>query len=85
MHCQLSSVLALACWSLLAPVTVAKPVVDLAVPRYHPIPRRNVQLGPRRYIDHKTKRAMVKRDANTTFDMGFEAKDVKLFDGCVAF
>lgn len=24
---------------------------------------------------------MVKRDANTTFDMGFEAKDVTLFDG----
>ncbi|KAI6082700.1 hypothetical protein F4821DRAFT_206612 [Hypoxylon rubiginosum] len=78
MYCQIDSLLALTCWSLLASVTVANPVAELAVPRYHPAPRRDVQLGRRHY---PTKRSLVKRDANTTFDLGFEAKDAKLFDG----
>ncbi|KAI1774642.1 hypothetical protein F4818DRAFT_68674 [Hypoxylon cercidicola] len=83
MYCQPSSALALTCWSLLASLTAAKPVVDLAVPRYRPAPRQDVQFGPRHYPHYPTKRSMVKRDANTTFDLGFEAKDVTLFDGCV--
>ncbi|KAI1761656.1 hypothetical protein GGR53DRAFT_17613 [Hypoxylon sp. FL1150] len=78
MHCQLDSLLALTCWSLLASVTAANPVAGLAVPRYHHTPRRDVQLESRHY---PTRRSLAKRDANTTFDLGFEAKNAKLFDG----
>ncbi|KAI2603829.1 uncharacterized protein GGS25DRAFT_525102 [Hypoxylon fragiforme] len=63
----------LACCSLLAPAT-AKPVVHAVAP-VRPAPR-DAQL-----YSHHTKRAMVKRDANTTFDMSFEAKNVTLFSG----
>ncbi|KAI1392839.1 uncharacterized protein F4822DRAFT_142880 [Hypoxylon trugodes] len=64
---------ALASWSLLASTTIAKPITDLT-----PLApaRRDVQL-----VTPHSKRSMVKRDANTTFDLGFEAKDITLFDG----
>lgn len=67
----------LACCSLLAPAT-AKPVVHAVAP-VRPAPR-DAQL-----YSHHTKRAMVKRDANTTFDMSFEAKNVTLFSGFAFF
>lgn len=84
MYHQLA-VLALTCGSLLASVIEAKPVAAVApdramLPHYRPVPRHD---GPRQYSHFPTKRSMVKRDANTTFDMGFEAKDVALFDGYV--
>ncbi|OTB05638.1 hypothetical protein M426DRAFT_127692 [Hypoxylon sp. CI-4A] len=63
-------------WSLLAAVTVAKPISDVVVAR------RDVQLSTPRYAPMpKRSFSMVKRDANTTFDMGFEAKDLTLFNG----
>ncbi|KAI1378762.1 hypothetical protein F4677DRAFT_378562 [Hypoxylon crocopeplum] len=79
MYSLLASVLA--CWSLLATVTVAKPVANFGEALAHRPARRDVQLSTPRYLHPQTKRAMVKRDANTTFDLGFEAKDVTLFSG----
>ncbi|KAI1137190.1 hypothetical protein F5Y05DRAFT_414350 [Hypoxylon sp. FL0543] len=66
----------LAFGSLLESAT-AKPIVD--VPAHRGLAPRDVEIATPRYAHRK--RSLVKRDANTTFDMGFEAKDVTLFSG----
>ncbi|KAI0837585.1 hypothetical protein F5Y06DRAFT_69204 [Hypoxylon sp. FL0890] len=74
MYCFLSLVLAFG--SLLESAT-AKPVADLAAPRG--LAPRDVEVMRVPYAHRK--RSLVKRDANTTFDLGFEAKDLTLFSG----
>ncbi|KAI1205446.1 uncharacterized protein F4807DRAFT_464732 [Annulohypoxylon truncatum] len=65
--------LVLACSSL----AIAKPIADVSA--FQGITERDVELLPR-YGPH-TRGVMVRRDANKTFDLGFEANDVTLFSG----
>ncbi|OTA91142.1 hypothetical protein M434DRAFT_397399 [Hypoxylon sp. CO27-5] len=76
MYCLQTLLLAFGFGSLLESAT-AKPVADLAA--YRALAPRDVQLATPRYSQRK--RSLVRRDANTTFDMGFEAKDLTLFSG----
>ncbi|KAL7620287.1 hypothetical protein AAE478_009280 [Parahypoxylon ruwenzoriense] len=74
----LASGLLVCCSSLLASVT-AKPVADLVVPRglipSHPRP------APALARPRRDPRSLIRRDANTTFDLGFELSGETLFDG----
>ncbi|KAI0380226.1 hypothetical protein F5Y04DRAFT_101874 [Hypomontagnella monticulosa] len=70
MYCLLA--LALASWSLPASVTATPIAADVLAHR--PVVRHDV-------YSHHPKRSMIKRDANTTFDLGFELKDKTLFSG----
>ncbi|KAI1106194.1 hypothetical protein F4804DRAFT_301852 [Jackrogersella minutella] len=75
MYNLLSLVLASA--SLLQSVS-AKPVADVLEIRG--VGPRDVELVEPRY-SHRPRGAMIKRDADKTFDLGFEANDVTLFSG----
>ncbi|OTA64061.1 hypothetical protein K449DRAFT_393898 [Hypoxylon sp. EC38] len=76
MYCLQTLLLAFSFGSLLESAT-AKPVADLTAHRA--LALRDAQLATPRYSQRK--KSLVRRDANTTFDMGFEAKDLTLFSG----
>ncbi|KAI1414004.1 hypothetical protein F5Y13DRAFT_197933 [Hypoxylon sp. FL1857] len=76
MYCLRTFFLAFGFGSLLDSA-IAKPVADLTALRG--LDPRDVQIATPRYAHRK--RSMIKRDANTTFDLGFEANDVTLFSG----
>ncbi|KAI2471371.1 hypothetical protein F4781DRAFT_122302 [Annulohypoxylon bovei var. microspora] len=69
--------LVLACSSLLESA-IAKPIADVAA--YQAVAERDVELLAPRYGPH-TQGMIIRRDANKTFDLGFEATDVTLFSG----
>ncbi|KAI1451965.1 hypothetical protein F4805DRAFT_59449 [Annulohypoxylon moriforme] len=58
-------------------LVIAKPIAD--VTSFQPVAERDVELLPR-YGPH-TRGVMIRRDANKTFDLGFEVNDKTLFSG----